>query len=114
VKPGELDKLATTLTLLNDGRLVGADSAVDSHDGERLTAALTAATATGATALSLLGGAGPPGIAAAVGAALAAGVVAWSAGGADGAVEGAGKPGLVDCPAGRGALRSWPRPTAHF
>jgi hypothetical protein len=60
VKDPDLAKLTTTLQLLEDGRLTGAQSAYDSVRGERLKAILSAAVAVGAATVPLLAG-GPAG-----------------------------------------------------
>lgn len=60
VEDPDFAKLTTTLQLLEDGRLTGAQSAYDSVRGERLKAILSAAVAVGAATIPLLAG-GPAG-----------------------------------------------------
>lgn len=70
------DKMKLTLKLLADGRLAGAESSFDSQAGERLSAVLSAATATASALLPFAAGAGALGTAVTAAGAMAAAAAA--------------------------------------
>lgn len=76
----DLGELSLDLTLLPDGRLAGSEAQFDDQSGARLSAALNAGVNTTGALMSILSGAGAPGVATAVaaGAAVALGGLAKS------------------------------------